>query len=90
MRLVERGYVDLVVSTSANATEIFQEGLLLPPIKIVEGGVAQTDIERIILANSRQPALVPARRAAPVFAVGRPQYRGFRDGVDERVGLMSE
>ena len=45
-------------STSANATEMFQEGLLLPPIKIVDAGVAQADIERIILANSRQPALV--------------------------------
>src|SRR5712692_3140501 len=45
-------------STSANATEIFQEGLLLPPIKIIDAGIAQTDIERIILANSRQPALM--------------------------------
>jgi N-methylhydantoinase B len=45
-------------STSANATEMFQEGLLLPPIKIVAGGVAQGDIEHIILANSRQPALM--------------------------------
>jgi N-methylhydantoinase B len=45
-------------STSANATEIFQEGLLLPPIKIVAAGSAQTDIERIILANSREPALM--------------------------------
>jgi len=45
-------------STSANATEMFQEGLLLPPIKIVAGGVAQSDIEHIILANSRQPALM--------------------------------
>ena len=45
-------------STSANATEIFQEGLLVPPIKIMEAGVAQADIERIILTNSRQPALM--------------------------------
>src|SRR5713101_561788 len=45
-------------STSANATEMFQEGLLLPPIKIVAAGIAQRDIERIILANSRQPALM--------------------------------
>src|SRR3977135_528482 len=45
-------------STSANATEMFQEGLLLPPIKIVDGGAAQSDIERIILANSRQLVLV--------------------------------
>ena len=35
-----------------------QEGLLVPPIKIVEAGVGQTDVERIILTNSRQPALM--------------------------------
>src|SRR5262247_221733 len=45
-------------STSANATEMFHEGLLVPPIKIVAAGRAQTDIERIILNNSRQPALM--------------------------------
>src|SRR5262249_34946496 len=45
-------------STSADATEMFQEGLLVPPIKIVDAGVAQADVERIILANSRQPALM--------------------------------
>ena len=45
-------------STSANATEMFQEGLLLPPIKIRARGKPLPDIERIILANTRQPALV--------------------------------
>jgi N-methylhydantoinase B len=45
-------------STSANATEMFLEGLLLPPVKIWVGGEAQPDIERIILANSRQPTLM--------------------------------
>src|SRR2546430_13038433 len=45
-------------STSANATELFHEGLLVPPIKIVDAGRACDDIERIILTNSRQPALV--------------------------------
>ena len=45
-------------STSADATEMFQEGLLVPLIKIVEAGVGQTDVERIILTNSRQPALM--------------------------------
>jgi N-methylhydantoinase B len=45
-------------STSANATEMFHEGLLVPPIKIVDGGIAQTDVERIILSNSRQPTLL--------------------------------
>jgi N-methylhydantoinase B len=45
-------------STSANATEIFQEGLLLPPVKIYTGGTFNGDLERLILANSRQPELV--------------------------------
>jgi N-methylhydantoinase B len=45
-------------STSANATEIFQEGLLLPPVKIYIRGVYNDDLERLILANSRQPELV--------------------------------
>jgi N-methylhydantoinase B len=45
-------------STSANATELYHEGLLIPPIKIVDAGRPLPDIERLILANSRQPVLV--------------------------------
>ncbi len=45
-------------STSANATEMFHEGLLIPPIRIRAGGVPLPDVERLILANSRQPVLV--------------------------------
>ena len=45
-------------STSATATEMYHEGLLLPPIKIWEKGRQLPDVERIILANSRQPVLV--------------------------------
>src|SRR6516225_5085338 len=45
-------------STSTNATEMYQEGLLIPPIKIWDAGRPLPDIERLILGNSRQPALV--------------------------------
>lgn len=45
-------------STSANATEMYHEGLLIPPMKIWDGGRPLPDVERLILANSRQPALV--------------------------------
>jgi len=45
-------------STSASATEIFHEGLLLPPVKIWSRGTYSRDLERVILANSRQPELV--------------------------------
>src|SRR5258708_25000997 len=45
-------------STSANATEMYQEGLLIPPVKIRDAGRPLPDVERLILGNSRQPALV--------------------------------
>src|SRR5439155_9593311 len=45
-------------STSATATEMYHEGLLVPPIKIWAEGKSLPDIERIILTNSRQPVLM--------------------------------
>ena len=45
-------------STSASATEMFHEGLLLPPVKMHARGAFNADLERLILANSRQPELV--------------------------------
>jgi N-methylhydantoinase B len=36
-------------------TEVFQEGLLLPPLKLVEAGVTNDLVVRIIGANSRLP-----------------------------------
>src|SRR6266403_4293405 len=41
-------------STSATATEMYHEGILLPPVKIWEAGEPLPDIVRIILTNSRQ------------------------------------
>ena len=55
-------------STSASATEIFQEGLLLPPVKIYSRGVFIDDVERLILANSRQPELVRGDMQAQMAA----------------------
>jgi N-methylhydantoinase B len=40
---------------SGDATEVFQEGLLLPPVKIKSRGVDNNDIWKIILANHRTP-----------------------------------
>jgi N-methylhydantoinase B len=55
-------------STSASATEIFQEGLLLPPVKIFSRGAFNGDLERLILANSRQPELVRGDMQAQMAA----------------------
>ena len=72
-------------STSANATEIFHEGLLLPPVKIYRGGAFDADLERLILANSRQPELVRgdmhAQMAATRMGARRIQAECVRLGA---------
>jgi N-methylhydantoinase B len=42
----------------ATATEYFHEGLMLPPVKLYDGGQLNEDLVRIISANSRTPAKV--------------------------------
>jgi N-methylhydantoinase B len=42
-------------SESADCTSIFQEGLRLPPVKLVAEGRVQDDIINIVLLNSRTP-----------------------------------
>jgi N-methylhydantoinase B len=37
------------------ATELFQEGLIVPPVRIERRGVAQDDVMRLVLANVRTP-----------------------------------
>jgi N-methylhydantoinase B len=55
-------------STSANATELYHEGLLLPPVKIMRAGRYDEGLERLILANSRQPDLVRGDIRAQIAA----------------------
>ena len=43
-------------SLPANATEIFQEGTRVPPIRIMRRGELNEEAYRVILANSRYPA----------------------------------
>jgi N-methylhydantoinase B len=38
-----------------NATEIFQEGVLIPPVKLFRAGVLQQDVVDILQANTRVP-----------------------------------
>jgi N-methylhydantoinase B len=45
-------------SISVRAREKQQEGLMLPPTKLVEGGVMREDIWRLILNMTRQPQMV--------------------------------
>ena len=47
-----------VGSISARAREKHQEGLMMPPIKLVEAGVLRRDVWRLILNMTRQPQMV--------------------------------
>ncbi len=42
-------------TNAGDATDLFQEGLLIPPTKILRGGEINADIEAIICANTRTP-----------------------------------
>ncbi len=72
-------------STSANATEIFHEGLIVPPVKICTAGRYDAGLERLILANSRQPDLVRgdirAQIAATRMGAARMAELGRRFGA---------
>ena len=42
-------------TNSGDATDLFQEGLLIPPLKILRRGEINADVEAIICANTRTP-----------------------------------
>ena len=41
-----------------SAESAFDEGILIPPVKIIEGGSIRRDIEELYLRASRKPELV--------------------------------
>lgn len=42
-------------TNAGDATDLFQEGLLIPPLKIVKKGVLNEDLKEMISANTRTP-----------------------------------
>ena len=73
-------------SMPQGATEIFQEGIIVPPVRIVRRGAAVDDVMRLVLANVRTPEErrgdLAAQRAA--CAAGRDGWLALRvrEGVD--------
>jgi N-methylhydantoinase B len=45
-------------SYAATATEVFQEGLRIPPLKLVRGGVRNDDVLAMMLQNVRRPDML--------------------------------
>jgi N-methylhydantoinase B len=64
-------------SMPPHSTEIFQEGLVIPPIKWTARGAVQRDVERLLLANVRTPDMRRGDLAAQLAACerGAARYR---------------
>jgi 5-oxoprolinase (ATP-hydrolysing) len=83
--LAEIGAV-AVGSFASTATEVFQEGLRLPPVKLVRMGESVDDLWKIILSNHRTPVNTWGDLHAMIGALGLADRRlqGLLDrrGVD--------
>jgi N-methylhydantoinase B len=60
---------------SGDNTEVFQEGLLFPPVKLYEGGVPSRSLHDLIGANVRDPASTLGDLSAQVAACRRAEAR---------------
>jgi N-methylhydantoinase B len=75
-------------------TEVYGEGLRLPPLRLASRGVLNPDLEKVILANVRTPderkGDLGAQLAATLRASERLVALAKRYGGDELVGYMRE
>lgn len=81
-------------STWGQATELFQEGLLLPPVKVVRAGTPNSDLQRLIASNSRAPELVLGDMNAQIgiTGIGRDRLKALcrTFGANIFTGAMDE
>ena len=62
-------------SISPDCTEIFQEGIIVPPVRLKRDGVVQEDLLRVFIRNSRFPASVRGDLRALLAAVALGEKR---------------
>jgi N-methylhydantoinase B len=62
-------------SLSADCTEIFQEGTMVPPVRLARDGVINEDLIKIFVRNCRFPALVRGDFRAMLAAVALGEKR---------------
>jgi N-methylhydantoinase B len=71
---------------NGEATEIFHEGIRLPPIRVVEKGKVRRDVWKMLLLNSRTPELMDGDLQAMIGAthVGKERIEalGAEIGID--------
>jgi len=75
-------------------TEIFGEGLRLPPLRLISRGAVNADLENVILANVRTPderkGDLGAQLAATLRATERLKALARRYGPEELIGYMAQ
>jgi N-methylhydantoinase B len=75
-------------------TDIYGEGLRLPPLRLYSRGVLNRDLHRVILANVRAPderqGDLSAQLAATLRAEQRLQALAGRLGAERLIGYMAE
>ncbi|MBN2334988.1 hydantoinase B/oxoprolinase family protein [Candidatus Bathyarchaeota archaeon] len=73
-------------SIAADSTELYQEGIIIPPVKLVHRGVIDQDIQAIIRSNVRTPEVqmgdIRAQIAANNTGIRRVQELTESYGVD--------
>ncbi|MDH3458999.1 MAG: hydantoinase B/oxoprolinase family protein, partial [Gemmatimonadota bacterium] len=70
-------------SMPPDSTEVFEEGLIIPPVRWTRRGRRQDDVARLLLANVRTPAMRAGDLAAQLAACERGAQR-FRELVARR------
>jgi N-methylhydantoinase B len=75
-------------------TEIYGEGLRLPPLRLYSRGILNVDLEKVILANVRTPderqGDLGAQLAATLRATERLKALAQRYGADRLIAYMAE
>src|SRR5207302_1349957 len=73
-------------SMPSDSRDLWQEGLVIPPVRLVRGGDTVDDVMELILANSRTPRLrrgdLRAQAAANAVAERRLRELAERRGLD--------
>jgi N-methylhydantoinase B len=79
-------------SMSPEATEVFQEGVIVPPVRIQRGGEWNEDLVRTFLRNSRFPEMlqgdIRAMTAAVQLGVSRMSEIAHRFGPQKLVKVL--
>lgn len=71
------------------ATDIFQEGLRLPPVRLVDKDKPNSDLLRLVLLNSRAPELMDGDLRAMLGStrIGTEQTKELISSLDENEGV---